>query len=242
MNPRASDNRLFVGVAIGFVLLMVISFTPSYFRPVATGTFRGPPILHLHGVFFFAWPILFLVQAVIAGRGNIATHRALGLLGIALATSMLFTGVLAVASDLRANQQGLALVAFAGLALFALFVVLAIVTRKTLDHHMRWMFLATLVLMQAVSARFVVRVLMNGPPPLDVPQAVVVQRAGLVHLAFDILVLAIVCTADWRKRGRPHPVFVAGGGALVLLHAFRHLLLETSAWRNTADAILALAS
>jgi hypothetical protein len=242
MTVRASDNRLLIWIAIGFVLLMVVSFTPSYFKPVAAGTFSGPPILHLHGLFFFAWPILFLIQAILAGRGKIATHRALGLLGVALATSMLFTGVLAVASDLRANQQGLALVAFAGLVLFALFVVLAVITRRTLDHHMRWMFLATLVLMQAVSARFVVRVLMNGPPPLDVPQAVVVQRAGMIHLAFDVLVLVIVCIADWRKRGRSHPVFLVGGGALVLMHAFRHLLLDSSAWRNTADAIMALTS
>jgi tryptophan-rich sensory protein len=242
MTVRASDNRLLIWIAIGFVLLVVVSFTPSDFKPVAAGTFSGPPILHLHGLFFFAWPILFLIQAILAGRGKIATHRALGLLGVALATSMLFTGVLAVASDLRANQQGLALVAFAGLVLFALFVVLAVITRRTLDHHMRWMFLATLVLMQAVSARFVVRVLMNGPPPLDVPQAVVVQRAGMIHLAFDVLVLVIVCIADWRKRGRPHPVFLVGGGALVLMHAFRHLLLDSSAWRNTADAIMALTS
>lgn len=240
MNQRAAENRLTVWIAAAFVLLMFVAFTPSYFSPLATGSFRGPPILHLHGVLFFAWPILFLVQAVLVSRGKVSSHRTLGLLGVSLATAMIFTGVQAVASDLRANQEGLALVAFGGLVLFALFVILAVVTRRRVDHHQRWMFLATLVLMQAVSARFVARVILGSAPPAGVPPEALVQRIGLIHLTFDVLVLAIVCVADWRRRGRPHPVFLVGGGLLVLVHAFRYLLLGTAAWRNTTQTILAL--
>ena len=241
MPLHATDNRPMIWIATGFVVLMFVAFVPGYFMPVLAGTFRGPSILHLHGALFFAWPILFLVQAVLARRGKLSTHRALGLLGVALATSMLFTGVQAVASDLRINKQDLALVAFAGLMLFVVFVVLALLTRRSREYHMRWMFLATLVLMQAVSARFVVRVL-GSPPPLDVPEALLVQRIGMIHLAFDVLILAIVCVVDWRRRGRPHPAFVIGGGALVLLHAFRHTLLDTAAWRAASEAILSLTS
>jgi hypothetical protein len=229
-----------VWIAAGFVVLMVIAFTPTYFKPVAAGTFDRPPILHLHGALFFAWPVLFLVQATLVARGRLDAHRSLGLFGVALATSMFFAGIAAVATDLRIHQDGLALVAFSGLMMFSLFVILALVYRKRRDYHLRWMFLATLAIMQAVSARFVVRVLLDATPPVGIPQAAMVQRVGMIHLLFDILVLAIVCIVDWRKRSRPHPAFVFGGALILLVHAFRHVALQTTAWHATADLILAL--
>jgi hypothetical protein len=233
-------DRHIVWLSAAFVLLMIVAFTPTYFAPVATGTFNRPAILHLHGALFFAWPVLFLVQAFLASSGRLQAHRSLGLLGIALATGMVFAGILAVATDLKIHQEGLALVALVGLAMFATFVTLALIYRKRRDNHMRWMFLATLAIMQAVSARFVARVILNAKMPADVPQVLLAQRAGVIHALFDVLVLSLVCVVDWKKRGRPHPVFVLGGGILVLVHLFRHLLLETSAWRATADMILRL--
>jgi hypothetical protein len=237
---RTVEDRHIVWIAAGFVLLMGIAFTPSYFKPIVEGSFNAPPIFHIHGALFFAWPILFLVQAMVIARGKHEVHRSLGLFGIALATAMFFTGIAAVAHDLRIDQDGLALVAFAGLMMFSLYVILALVYRKRRDYHYRWMFLATLAIMQAVSARFVARVLLDMTPPDDVPQVTLVQRAGMIHLLFDILVLAIVCIVDWRRRGRPHPVFVFGGALLLIMHAFRHLAMETTAWRATAELILAM--
>jgi len=194
----------------------------------------------LHGALFFAWPILFLVQTMLIARGKHDIHRSLGLFGIALATSMFFTGIAAVANDLNTNQDGLALVAFAGLMMFSLFVILAFVYHKKRDYHSRWMFLATLAIMQAVSARLVARVLLGVTPSVEIPQVALVQRAGMIHLLFDIVVLAIVCVVDWRRRGRPHAVFIFGGALLLIVHAFRHLVLETAAWRATSELILAL--
>jgi hypothetical protein len=242
LEVRLSQDRHIVWVAAAFVLLMIVAFTPTYFQPIATGAFDGPPILHLHGALFFAWPVLFLIQATLAARGNLSAHRSLGLLGIALATSMFFAGIAAVASDLRIGQNGLALVAFSGLATFTLLFVLALVYRKQREYHLRWMFLATLVLMQAVSARLVIRVILRITPPSGTLPMELVQRIGMIHLAFDVLVLAIVCFADWRKRGRPHVAFVLGGALIMFVHAFRHLAVDTTAWRSTADLILALSS
>lgn len=237
---RASDERVVVWLSACFVVLMLAAFTPSYFRPLATGTFQGPSILHLHGALFFAWPALLLFQSLLATRGTLELHRSLGLFGVVLATSMFFTGIAAVASDLRMNQEGLALVAFGGLVAFTLFVALALVFRRRRDHHFRWMFLATLTIMQAVSARLVVRVLLRAPPPTEVSQVVLAQRAGMIHLLFDVLVLSTVAIVDWRKSGRVHPVYIVGGSILMLMHALRHTLLDTDAWRYLSKAIISL--
>lgn len=240
---RTSDERVVLWLSASFVLLMLVAFTPSYFRPLATGTFQGSPIFHLHGALFFAWPALLLSQSYLAAKGRLELHRSLGLIGIALATSMFFTGIAAIASDLRLDQEGLALVAFGGLATFTLFFVMALAFRKRRDHHLRWMFLATLAIMQAVSARLVVRVFLQGPPgppPAGVPQIALAQRAGMIHLLFDVLVLSVVAIVDWRKSGRVHPVYIVGGSILMAMHAFRHNALETNAWKLLSQGILSL--
>jgi hypothetical protein len=104
------------------------------------------------------------------------------------------------------------------------------------------MFLATLALMQAVSARFVARVLLHAPAPVGVPQLAIAQRAGMIHVLFDVIVLAVVCVADMRRRRRVHPAYVIGGAILILVHAFRHMALDTQMWRSTASVVLALTS
>lgn len=119
METRTISNRHIIWIAAGFVLLMFIAFTPTYFSPMVKGTFDGLPIFHLHGALFFAWPVLFLLQAILAEQGRLNLHRSLGLVGIVLATSMFFTGIAAVARDLRVNEYGLALIAFAGLIMFS---------------------------------------------------------------------------------------------------------------------------
>src|SRR5690606_10593944 len=65
---------------IVFVVLMIVAFTPSYFKPVVEGTFQGASILHLHGALFFAWPVLFSAQTLLATGGRLNAHRSLGLL------------------------------------------------------------------------------------------------------------------------------------------------------------------
>ena len=65
-------------------LCMIVAFagfTPSYWAPVATGSFTGPPIFHIHGLLFSFWSVFFVAQAALASSGRIARHRAVGLVG-----------------------------------------------------------------------------------------------------------------------------------------------------------------
>ena len=57
-------------------LCMIVAFagfTPSYWAPVATGSFTGAPIFHIHGLLFSFWTVFFVAQAALASR-RVPTH------------------------------------------------------------------------------------------------------------------------------------------------------------------------
>ena len=87
--PRASSNTdpLYVYVAYACALIAFAGFIPTYWAPVATGSFTGPPLLHLHGLLFSAWMVFFIVQTRLVDTGRVERHRVLGLLGISLGRS-----------------------------------------------------------------------------------------------------------------------------------------------------------
>jgi hypothetical protein len=246
----AQDRHLpWIGAALA--VMVFAAFTPTYFVPVAAGQFARPSILHVHGALFFAWPVLFVAQAFLATRGRIRAHRSLGLLGIALATGMVFSGLAAIASTLRLAEQtnrseqgnALALVAFSGVLMFAVFVTAAVVYRHRRDIHQRLMLLATLAMTQGASARFIGVIVLGMEPArqedVPVPPAAI-WLVAVPHLLVDAIVLVAVCLYDWRKRGRVHPAYVVGGSLLMLVQAFRHLIVDSDVWRGACAMLLAL--
>jgi hypothetical protein len=46
---------------------------------------------------------------------------------------------------------------------------------------------------------------------------------------------------DWRSRGRPHPVYVFGGPALIAVKVLNLPISSSSWWHSFAGGILALA-
>jgi hypothetical protein len=95
---REATRWFYVWMAGACVLIALVGFAPTYWLQLAPGTFVGSPLLHLHGLLFSAWPLYLLLQTVLAARRRIAHHRAWGLLGVSLATAMVFVGF-AVAND-----------------------------------------------------------------------------------------------------------------------------------------------
>lgn len=50
------------------MMVAFAGFTPSYWAPVATGSFTGPPIFHIHGLLFSLWTVFFVAQAALVSR------------------------------------------------------------------------------------------------------------------------------------------------------------------------------
>src|SRR5207237_7011916 len=84
-----------------FVLIAFGGFTPTYWARVASGTFHGPPILHIHGALLFSWTLFYLMQTAWIASGHTPTHRAWGLAGIGLFSVMMCSIVVAQITVVR---------------------------------------------------------------------------------------------------------------------------------------------
>ena len=244
LQARPATRRFYVVMAALFVLIAFTAFIATYWAKVATGTFTGAPILHVHGALFFTWTLFFLVQTVLVSSGRTPDHRAWGMAGISLATAMAITIVLAAINSMRVagaigmtdEARRFSYVSLSGLVLFAGFMAAAIVWVRRPDRHKRLMILAMIPLMHASVARFFILLFApadaKGPPPVfvSVPPG----------LAVDFLLVAAM-VYDWRTRGRPHPVYLIGGALLLANQLLAVPISATPTWMAIATWVQSLA-
>lgn len=241
---HVEDAGFHAWMAAACVLVAFGGFAPTYWLQLPAGTFVGAPLLHLHGLVFSAWPVFLLSQALLASRGHLRQHRAWGLAGIALASAMVVLGVAAAIGTLRHGlaagyadvSRAFFMVPMSALALFAGFVIAAIVRRADRGWHQRLMLLATLSLLQAAVARILFVLLSGGGPGMrpglgPPPPLVVTMVPGL------LLELFIVAGAihDWRRHGRPHPAWIVGAVVMTAVVLSRVPLATTSGWLGFAS-------
>ncbi|MFB9267748.1 hypothetical protein ACFFWD_32240 [Bradyrhizobium erythrophlei] len=231
-------------MALSCMAVAFLGFAPTYWVPMAKGSLSSAPVVHLHGLLFFAWTLYFVFQSWLAASGRIARHRSVGMIGVSLATAMTIMGFLAAVNTMkRSAAAGLAddgiafaIVPLSGILFFAVVFALAIINVRNREAHKRLMLLASISILDAAVARWFLTFLAPpgpaGPPPVPVTIA-----PALV--AYLLLVAAIVF--DWRTRGRPHPVYLYGGAALVAVKLLNWPISTTTAWHSLAGGILALA-
>ena len=241
---RDTDARFYFHFAIALAAIAFGGFALTYFYPLARGRFDGPAILHVHGILFFGWMLLFIAQARLAST-SIRSHHALGLVGISLATAMVAASLVVIVGGLSESSasgtadtaRALSIVPVVAISTFCVFFVLAIANRRRPEIHKRCMVMATITLLPPAVAR--VLFVLFAPagsgarpsfaaPVTDLGVALRITMAPA--LLIDLLVLVPIAY-DWRSRGRPHPIYLVGGICLVLLHIARPFIAETAAWR-----------
>ena len=241
---RSDAKWFYVWMAGIFVLIAFGGFIPTYWARLAAGTFKGAPILHIHGMLFFAWTLLFLAQTTLVATGRTPRHRNWGLAGISLATAMAFTVALAAINSMKvAETMGMGdmarrftIVSLSGLVLFATFLALAIANHHRAEIHKRFMLLSMIPLMHAAMAR--VFMLAFAPPGAKGPPPVFVAIPP--GLFVDLLIVAAM-VHDWRTRGRPHRVYVVGGGILLAVQLLSVPISTTPTWMTIAKWVESLA-
>jgi len=129
-----------------------------------------------------------------------------------------------------------AIVPLGGILFFAVVFALAIANTRQPETHKRLMLLAAISILDAAVARWFLTFLAPPGPPGPPPVPVTIGPALVAYL---LLVVAIV--ADWRSRGRPHPVYIYGGAALLAVKLLNWPISMTAAWHSLAGGILALA-
>jgi hypothetical protein len=231
-------------MALSCVAVAFLGFAPTYWLPMASKSFSAPPVVHFHGMLFFAWTLYFAFQTWLAASGRIARHRTTGLIGVSLATAMTIFGFLVAVYAMKHSaavgqtDAGIAfvIVPLSGILFFAVVFTLAVAARRQPETHKRLMLLACISLLDAAVARWFLTFLAPPGPPGPPPVPVTILPALVAYL---LLVAAIVF--DWRTRGRPHPVYIYGGLALVAVKLLNWPISVTPAWHSFAGGILALA-
>ena len=245
---RTTVSRFYVTMASIFVAIAFSGFFMTYWLQVAQGTFTGNPMVHLHGLLFSLWTLFFLSQALLVQNGRLRNHRTWGLLGISLATAMLFTGLAVAIDGLQARlaagygdpAKAFTIVPVSGILLFAGLVTAAIANLKRPEWHKRFMLVATAGILQAALARFFFLAATGGGgpgmrpgigPPLPIERTMV---PGFIVLGL----IAAAMIHDHRSHGRVHPAYWWAFGASVLVQLSRPLLAHTQAWYGVADFLV----
>ena len=247
---QAARSRFYVWMAGICALIAFGLFAPTYWLQIPAGTFTGSPLLHLHGLLFSAWTLFFLSQTVLAATGRTQSHRAWGMLGIALATAMVFSGfataILSMTHGIAAgnaeNARAFAIVPVSAMVLFGAFVAVAVARVNNPETHKRLMLLATISIVQAPLDRIFFALqagiapgLRPGSVPTPPPEATI--PSGLI----TVLLIAAALVYDWRTRGRPHAAYLVGGAILAGAIFLRVPLSGSSAWQATATFLAAFA-
>ncbi len=220
------DRRFFTGMAIAALLTVFAGFAPSYYMKLVFGrpTFSGgalSPLLHVHGLLFTAWIVLFLVQArLVAGR-RIAIHRRLGYGAVGLAAAMVVAGFLAAVDSARRGSAppGVPPLAFlaipmADLVIFSTLVGLGMAWRSRPEAHKRLMLVSTISILTPAIAR------LPG----------VITAGPLAFLGLTDLFVVACLVYDRVTRGRVHPAFWWAGGLLLASQVGRLVISGTAAW------------
>jgi hypothetical protein len=241
---RAESRSFYVWMAGAFLLIAFGGFTPTYWAKVASGTFHAEPIIHIHGILLFTWTCFFFVQTALVASGRILDHRAWGLAGISLFSVMMFSILVGEAAVLKRNEtlglgdaaRRFAAVTLCAWPLMAAIFTAAIVKIRKPDVHKRLMVLLMVGIMTPAIARVFVTLFappgLAGPPPpfVSIPPGLVAD-----------LLLVVAMVHDWRTRGRPHPVYVYGGLALIAVQVGAVALSATPVWMHIANAFQSLA-
>ena len=222
-------DRLFYGsIAVALALTVFVGFGPTYFFPIFTrssqSTLTGgqvTPLVHVHAALFSAWVLLFIAQTTLVAQRKLEVHRRLGVAGGVLAALMVVVGTL-TALKKAARGEALAgvdpdeflMIPLSDMVFFAGFAAVALRLRTNREAHKRLMLLAYVSIVAAAVAR------LPGVLPLGAPfffgLALLFVLAGIIY--------------DRVSRERVHPVYIWGGGVLVISVPVRLMISRTEGW------------
>ena len=127
----------------GLLVLLILGFWPSYFSPVASSATFGQ---HFHAVIMMGWVLILIVQPWLIRSRRRNIHRVIGRVSFVLGPLVVISALIVVLDNLAKLPQpyppiGLSFFWF-GLAsalFFSMLYSLAIINRKDVQLHARYM-------------------------------------------------------------------------------------------------------
>ncbi len=221
----ARRHLFFIVFASVTALLVLTGFTRTFFLPLAHGTFSRPWFVYLHGLLFFSWISLLVIQALLALRRQFRWHRRLGWFGASLIPLMTTSGVIvaywATRRDVAAGHGAVALPFFFGLLmdmfLFASLATAAVLARSYSSVHKRLILFATLAVLGAAIGRI---------PVLGAAANYITVFMLLCIAIFDVFAIRQV-----------HHATMLGGAWLLAGTFIQTPIGNTAAWLSVAQRI-----
>jgi hypothetical protein len=220
---RQGTRRFYVGVAIAVLITVFLGFSRSYFLKAYYGTPELSLYVHIHGLVFTSWVLLFLAQTTLVATDRTDLHRKLGVGGAVLAALLLIMGtttaILRVKGGGSSPIPGVPPLSFLAVPLFdmvvfAMLIGAGLVLRNRPDTHKRLMTLGTIALTSAPIARlpFVRPV---GP---------------LAFFGLTDLFIVAMLVYDLATRRKVHPATIWGGLVILASQPLRLMISGTPAW------------
>jgi hypothetical protein len=218
------DAVFYLGMAIASICLVFLGFARTYYLKPFFGTPVLRPILHIHGLVFSVWMLIFVTQTALIASNRRALHRGLGYAAGIFAVAMIVLGLLVAFSTERlghgnklVDAETLFLISLGDIVTFTVFVVAGFLWRHRPEIHQRLMLLAVVAgLLSATIPRLPV---IGGNAP----------AMGITGLAF----LFAGPIYDLVTRRRIHPAYIWGClFSLATLVPVRIALGSTPAWHH----------
>lgn len=234
---RSFRPSFFFWMTVAMAFFIFSGFGLTYWMPMATRSLAPlPPVVHLHGLFFFSWIVLLVTQAVLINVRNVALHRSLGTLGIGIGTGVVLVGTLITLLSVRASvtapspdNNNLTYLSVTAIVSFAVLFVLAIRNVRTPDNHKRLILFATINLLPpGVNRLYMVSLGLTELPLLA------------TYLTLDALAIAILIH-DWRKLGKLSTVSLVGGAFVFVPRLLEPLIVDSAAFATFTAMLVDLA-
>jgi hypothetical protein len=229
---KAAPHRAYWAAALVATAIAVIGFWPTYFGRILSGTVDQPLSIHVHGIVYIGWLVLFITQVALAATGRLALHMQLGRWIMAYGVVIVAAGLLAAWHGFGAELEARGAVraqtwvfgVLRELVFFVPFFAAGWMYRRRPEIHKRLMIVAmTMIIVPAIGRM----TFLGRPVPL------------LEFLAVWGLPVYVAMLHDFSVRRIVHPVYVIGVLAMLaqrLVLPFR----ETEAWQTIAAKITAL--
>jgi hypothetical protein len=220
---RRRERWFYLAMSVAVVITVFAGFAPTYYlRPRFTAA-PLMPLLHLHGMVFSSWIVLFIVQTTLVATHRTDIHRRLGILGGVIATLMVIIGF--TTAVIRASQGATPVpdvsplsflpIPLGDISVFAVLIFAGFYYRRRPDVHKRLMLLATISILAAAIARLPFAIMQAGPP---------------VFFGFTDLFIIACVVYDLVALRRIHRATALAGLFIIASQPLRLLLGGTHAW------------
>jgi hypothetical protein len=230
---RSFQPSFFFWITVVMALFIFSGFGLTYWIPMATGSLAPlPPVVHLHGFFYFSWIVLLIVQSILINAKKVQVHRSLGTFGIAIGTGVLILGAFMTVLSVRLGgpdpsptSNALSYLSVVAVLSFGALFFLAIGNTSKPENHKRLILFATINLLPpGINRLYMVSFGLMAPPLLA------------TYLTMDALAIAML-VHDWRKHGKIGAAALTGAACVFGPQLLYPLIAQTAAFESFSAVV-----